>query len=164
MDKVNPAETAEIQVFRRPADLVGKRPATVVASSRVVAGRTEILGAIDRWQLVAEMHRAERHGEIKVIRRGPVWSTQRGQYEVIVRRLKDPPPRWRRPLLAGGVALVVLGVLAGVGALLARSTLGQVVMGAAALLLAMVAFNAMTRLGQRGGHAAVDVRVEVRVR
>jgi len=145
-------------------DVWKKKPATIVASRRLVAAQTQIMGAADRWALVAEMNRAARNGEVQVVRRQPVWNASAGQYEVVVRRLKDPAPRWRKPVLISSGVAVAFGALAGVGYYLATTTAGLALFTVAGLVT-MMAFGAwLSRLGQRGAHAAVDVRVEVRVR
>jgi hypothetical protein len=151
--------------YEPPATLIMKRPATVVASRRVVAGRTERMAAPHhrRWALVEEVNRQERKGLVKVIRRNPVWVPERGQWEIVVRRLKDPAPPWRKPVLIGGAVLASLGGLFGLGWWVVASLSGPAVLSFLAAVL--LVFLGLVITGQRGGgrHGGTEVTVTTTV-
>lgn len=166
MDEMSPADTHRLELYRPPADLARKRPAsTVVASKRVTRGRKEIMSSADRWAVVGAAQRAAERGEIQFIRRQPVLNAETGRYEVIVRRLRDPRPRWVMPALIGGGALLLLATVTGIGLWavhLTGSLAGAWLLMMGTTLLLIWLFRALSK--PRGGRGAVDVDVQVRVR
>lgn len=144
--------------------LVTRPTGRVVESRSKAVGVTQIMGGENRWALVAEMNKLANRGEVRIIRRTPWWNHERGQWEVVVRRLKDPAPRWRKPLALTGAALAAIGALGWIGTMLAATTVGRLMFGAVAAIGLVAVGGWVSRLGERGRHAAVDVRVEVRVR
>jgi len=156
---------AELERHVAPPTLVLKAPATVVASTRVRAARTEILSApyVRKWALEEEALRLERRGEVHLLRRKPVWSDERGEWIIPVRRLKDPVPRWVKPAIITGSVLMTLSALCGAGAWL-YATLGAVPL-ACLLLAALASFVGWVSAGFRRRRArVVNVNVNVSVR
>lgn len=140
------------------------RPRTV-ASRRVTAGRTEIMSSEDRWAVVGASQKAAERGEVQIIRRQPVLNPETMRYEVIVRRLRDPRPRWFWPVIISGLAALALGVLVAFGLWaysLTGSLAGSFVFMAAATLAVIWVVSTLNR--PRGKRGAVEVDVHVRVR
>lgn len=158
---MSPEETTtDIMRYRPPSALYAKRPA-----SAAPAYRTELMsaGPNDRWSLVAQANRMQARGEITIIRR-PVWSEVTGQWTMVIRRLKPPPPRWRKPAIITAVALTVLSVLTA-AAWWALSTLATTP-GLVLLGLVFVLFVSWVASNGPNGSAPriIDVIVRVIVR
>lgn len=137
----------------------------VVASNRVQRGRTEIMSSEDRWALVGAANKLAERGQIQIIRRDPVFNEQTGRHEVIVRRLRDPRPRWFWPAVIGGAFLAALAGLVGMG--LWAYWITGTFSGAALTIfigtaLAIWVVSVLNR--PRGRRGAVEVNVSVRVR
>jgi hypothetical protein len=113
-------------------------------------------------RLMAEVARREQAGEFQRIDRKPRWNAEAGRWQIRVRRLTPPAPRWRRHALAAASVLGLLGSLLAAGwwALLTLAALpGLVFLG-----LVLVAFVALVlaKVGRR--EPSVDVQVNVSVR
>lgn len=144
---------------------IERRPqGTVVQSASKAVGQTQIMSGENPWTLIAEMNKLANKGQIRIIRRTPWQNAQTGHWEVVVRRLKNPPPRWRKPVVLVGSGLIALGVVGWFGTMLADTTVGRVLFASVATIALIAVGGWVTTLGQRGRHAAVDVRVEVKVR
>jgi len=136
-----------------------------IASRRVTAGRTEIMSSEDRWAVVGASQKAAERGEVQIIRRQPVLNPDTMRYEVIVRRLRNPRPRWFWPMVIAGVVLVALAALTlfGLWAFRLTGSLGGSFIFMAAATLAVI-WVVSTLNRPRGKRGAVEVDVHVRVR
>lgn len=93
-------------VLKKPAVIVRPQAPTVL----MVAGRME------RWKLMAEASKLAGRGVIAVEGdRGPAWNANRNRWELEVRPLKRPAPRWRKPALVLAGAAAVLGTVFALG-------------------------------------------------
>jgi hypothetical protein len=141
----------------RPRALEYKRPAEIVRAPQPY----EVMSApyLDKWMLVKESRRLAECGEIVIL--GPVvWRKERARWEVRIGRLRQPPPRWRKPLLIGTTIAVPCG---GLLCLLwwALSSL-TITAGAAFLLGVLVTFICCIAGSHRsGGGTAGGVSVSV---
>lgn len=112
-----------------------------------------------RYALQAQIQRATKRGQVAQVSH---WVPVRGcpgWYSVQVRRLKDPPPRWRPWAIGAGVALVVLGALVALTAYLIAAVATALMVVPAwvwgLLVLLLLA-------GGTGGARVVTVKVWVR--
>jgi hypothetical protein len=145
-------------------EIMRKRPATVVVDTRQ-RGQVIRLAApyVRKAALVEEAKRLERRGEVVILDPRPAWSDARRQWEIRVRRVKEPRPRWVKPVIwTGGVlaALTAL-VLAGVWVVSTLAAIPGVVLLGLVLLLFV---GAVAMGGKPGARRATQVDVDVRVR
>lgn len=152
---------SEIDRCTPPATLAVKQPARVVASQRLQ--RTPVIRMAApytrRWALIEEANRLERRGEIQIVRGNPIWSHERGQWEILIRQLREPAPRWCKPAIVTGSVLMLL---ASIGWLL--STLSAAAL-AGLCLTALAGFCGWVWLGfLRPRRTAVEVTVNVSVK
>ena len=138
-----------------------------VPSRRVTAGRTEIMSSEDRWAVVGASQKAAERGEVQIIRRQPVLNPETMRYEVVVRRLRDPRPRWFWPAIIGGTVVVALAGLVGLGLYaysLTGTLFGSFVFMAAMTWIIIWIIGHLNGGRHRGTRGAVEVDVRVRVR
>lgn len=151
----------DIERYRAPRGLVRKRPAEVQPADP----QTEIMTAdyLGKHRLLAEAKRRERAGMVRLRQGKPVWSHDRGQWELRVERLKPEPPRWIRPTVIIGTVLAAFGAF-GVLGLWLYATLSALP-GALLLLLILAVFVGGTAAGQkRSSRGITEMLVSVLVR
>ncbi len=158
MDEV----TTDLARYRAPGALVRKRPADITPArprERMVAGY------LHKHTLLAEAKRRERAGMVRLCQDRPIWSAERGQWEITVERLRPLPPRWVKPTIITATLCLALGAFGALGLWL-YATLSALP-GALLLLLVLAVFAGGTAAGQwqgRRGVTEVLVSVLVRVR
>jgi hypothetical protein len=151
----------------RPRALEHKRSAEVVGwyrSTIDTSDRREVLAApyMRKWALMEEANRQAARGQVEILSH-PRWVSERSQWEITVRRLKDPPPAWRKPVLIGAAVAGLAGGLVAAGWWL-LATLAALP-GAVLLALILVAFVAFVAKGHGGSSGkGVDVSVTTTVR
>lgn len=132
--------------------------------ARRAGRRIEWIGAghTQRWALSAAVHEMQRRGEVRIVG-APAWSQEAGEWQMMVERLRDPAPAWRRPVTIAIIIIMTLGSLIGAGwwllaslaALPAAITLGVILLG----------FLYLVAAGQhRGRQDSVSVSVNVLVK
>lgn len=140
-----------------------KRPATVVDTRP--RGQVIRLAApyVRKAALVEEAKRLERRGEVAILDPRPAWSDARRQWEIRVRRVKEPRPRWVKPVIITGCVLAALSalVLAGMWVVSTLAAIPGVVLLGLILLLFV---GAVAMGGKPGARRATQVDVDVRVR
>lgn len=124
--------------------VIMKRPATVVDARPVLTLTAPYHRKAD---LVAEVHRQARRGEIRPLTARPSYNTRTGLWEQRALRVRPPTPAWIRPAIIGG------GILTGVASLLGLLVwvLTSLAMAPLVLFLAGAGFAllAITRAGKR---------------
>lgn len=159
MDEVS----KDVSRYRAPGSLARKRSAEVQPARRP---RERMVADYPfKHTLLAEAKRRERAGRVRLCQDQPVWSHDRGQWELLVEFVKPPPPRWIRPTVITGTVLAAFGAF-GVLGLWLYATLSALP-GALLLLLILAVFVGGTAVGQRRssrGITEVLVSVLVRVR
>jgi hypothetical protein len=90
--------------------LVVRRSATVVDTRPVLTLTAPYHAKAD---LVADVSRRARRGEIRPLTARPIYNPDRGLWEHRVIRLEPDHPSWLRPVAITLAVLVLLGVLAG---------------------------------------------------
>lgn len=112
-----------------------------------------------KHQLMAEIVRRERAGELARIDRAAWWDADSRRWRIRVRRLVPPPPRWRRPAATAGAVLAVFTALVSAGwwAMATLAALPGLVM----LVLVLVLFVAFTLRATSSDRTTVTVTVEV---
>jgi hypothetical protein len=140
--------------------LVLKKPAVIVRTQRPAQYLTG--GPRDRHVLMARAIQLQRRGHLEIEWEAPRWDQQYGQYLLKVRRLREPAPAWRAPVLAGAAALLVL---AGLFAL-AWYALSALTTRAGALFLAavLVVFACWVARRTRSSSVTVTTTTTVTVR
>jgi hypothetical protein len=145
-------------------ELANRRPATGVVDTRQ-RGQVIRLAApyVRKAALVEEAKRLERRGEVAILDPRPAWSDVRRQWEIRARRIKEPRPRWVKPVIVTGCVLSGLSAL-GVAGLWVYATLaaipGVVLLG----LVLLIFVGAVAMSGKPGARRATQVDVSVRVR
>lgn len=76
-----------------------------------------------RYAVGQELRRAERRGEIRRVTEMTEVNRASGTVVVVVEKLRDPAPRWRKPVIIGVVALAVLIGVAWAGYEIATTTM-----------------------------------------
>lgn len=115
-----------------------------------------------RHQLMAEIAKRERTGELERIDRTCFWDDDAGRWRIRVRRLAPPPPRYRRAAVLAAATVAVLTALLAAGwwALITLAALP----GLTFLGMVFVAFTVfvLARHGRRDTSVSVLVDVSVR--
>ena len=124
--------------------------------------RTEVMtaGRMERWDLVSRAIKQEQRGEIKRLRRNPVWSHEYQRWELPVRRLKNGPPWWRLPVLASAAAGVLLAGIFWLGWRAANEVTGEALLtflGAALGGLVLLVWLGRSRHGGGGTVTATAI-------
>lgn len=124
--------------------VIMKRSATVVDSRPVLTLTAPYLRKAD---LIAEVNRQVRRGEVRPIDARARWNDQAGLWEQRVYRLREPSPNWLRSTVMIVLALSVLGLLVA----LARWVLISLAAAPLALFLlaALAALMVLVRAGKR---------------
>lgn len=86
-------------------DLVrGKRSALIV-DTRLTLPRRPVITITanyhDRTALIAQVRKMTKRGQVRPLHANPVYSPERGYWEMRVLQLKPPPTAWRKPALVG---------------------------------------------------------------
>lgn len=106
----------EIRPYRQGGPVRRTEPATEPLNARLVAthpsGRWETMVGT-RSDLITRLMRGSKRGEYGRV--GEIGSLGGGLWSVDVWRIREEPPRWRRPVIIAGSVLAALGVLAGLG-------------------------------------------------
>lgn len=143
--------TNEVVRTRRPAEVI--RAEALPKEEIMVGTRTDLRKRIAR---------GKRRGEYAGV--GPLYPIGRNEYGVYIHRIKEEPPRWRKPAIIAGcvlsfLALAVVGFALAIRELLAVTagiTMGSLIGFLVVLVIAGVIVKNMFR-GPR-----VSVKVDVR--
>lgn len=130
------------------------------ATRRMTLLGTEVIACENRHMLVAEVARLEHRGEVRRINSAPAWNRDYGQWEMRIRRLKDPRPAWVKPAVITGSITAFAGILVGLVVwlldTLAAVPLASVLGGA---LVGLVAVVLVTRSGGKSFSGTFQGRI-----
>lgn len=150
----------DIERYRAPSALARKRPAT---TTPLVRRERWAAGYLHKHAMMTEARKQERAGLVRVCQRDPVWSRERGQWELTVERIRPGMSQRVKRLLIAGVVVGILFALGAVGAW-AYATLAAIP-GALLLVLILALFALYVAVGQRQSRRGVtEVLVSVVVR
>lgn len=138
-------------------DLRRKWPATATYDTRPVI----LMSAsyVRKADLIAEVHRQARRGEVRPMNGGPSYNNRTGEWEIWVVRLRDPAPAWIRP------AAITSGILAALGILVALGWWVLATVSAGPLLAFLAAAGiALAGIARAGRPRTVNITQNVRMR
>lgn len=139
-------------------EIVRRKRSALVVDTRLSRPRRPILTLTanyhDRNVLTAEVRKLTKRGQVRPLHAYPVFSPERGYWEMRVLQLKPPPPAWRRP------ALVMGAVVAGIGTFFALGWWVLATLAALPLMtllgFAFVVLAALTAAGRSGSVTIIN--------
>jgi hypothetical protein len=100
-------------------EIVRKKRSALVVDTRLTVPRRPILTLTanyhDRHELIAQVRKLAKRGQVRPLHAYPVFSPERGYWEMRVLQLKPPPPAWHRPALITAAAGAGIGTFFALG-------------------------------------------------